>query len=548
MHKDNFYVAFSAHVYPYVHIQGSNNLDVTERYGDLYVYCKDTGRVESLYHITYNQLYEAYYRYSNDCKISLTPTTPKGNYLDPRYCSFLWKHMSCVIDVLLGYVHGEYVVLDKQQNDSKLLSYTEYLGDRNTNNIRDHHSLLITDYDYGRHLYIGGLTATQLHEQYEELKTLSLTHDDWCDKRKNFAQFITTIINTMECWKYTSFDEFHKNIWDHYCGHVKRKDIVHEILDGENKCLPQDIVIQKYDENTTLSQRVVLENFDSDPEVFHENVGELVEDVNHEYNLLNTYLKSNGLELKKVSKDENYVRSSMDVASYLHKNIGVSFILEFCDITDIEPVIRIVISNLNDRSGDVLRYPIGINPKSIRDNINPSNRCPEFTNLLDDMNDDQEKIIGETVPNYYLLVHMVSRYVSDYETPRIRDSYKEVSLSGVNGKYDVMLGLFKLPNNDCDFMMNFFEKGSDRTSYRLVTGKALTGLQILEYVKDAKKYEDGVHAEECLMIERRLLKLLKLIDTGYSWYDAVNIIFTIYGMMKETYPSMVESFENQEDK
>ena len=306
--------------------------------------------------------------------------------------------------------------------------------------------------------------------------------------------------------------------------------------------------IKNYDENTTLSQRVVLENFDSDPEVFHENVGELVEDVNHEYNLLNTYLKSNGLELKRVSKDENYVRSSMDVASYLHKNIGVSFILEFCNITDIEPVIRIVISNLNDRSGDVLRYPMGINPKSIRDNINPINRCPEFTNLLDDMNDEQERIIGKTVPNYYLLVHMISRYVSDHETPRIRVSHKEVSLSGANGKYDVMIGLFKLPNNDCDFMMNFFEKGSDRTSYRLVTGKALTGLQILEYVKDAKKYEDGVHAEECLMIERRLLKLLKLIDTRYSWYDAVNIIFAIYGMMKETHPSMVESFENQEDK
>ena len=50
------------------------------------------------------------------------------------------------------------------------------------------------------------------------------------------------------------------------------------------------------------------------------------------------------------------------------------------------------------------------------------------------------------------------------------------------------------------------------------------------------------------MIERRLLKLLKLIDARYSWYDAVNIIFAIYGMMKETYPSMVESFENQEDK
>lgn len=519
MNKNNFYVAFSVHVYPYAHIQGSDNLDVTDRYGDLHVYWKDTGRMESLYHITYNQLYETYRHYSNGCEISLIPITPKGNYLDPRYCSFLWEHMNCIIDWLFTYVHGDYVVLDKQQNDSKLLSHTEYLGDKHSNTIRDHRSLLITDYDYGRHLYIGGLTATQLHDHYEELQTLSLTYDDWCEKRKNFVQFITTIINTMDCWKYTSFDEFHKNIWDYYCNQLDRTTIAHEILDGENKdrSLSQDIVIQKYDEN---------------PVIFKNNVDELVDEVNHNYDLLQANLKTTGFELKKITKDESpsEMDELMNTCEYLRKNIAVSFV----KMPETRGDYKITLCNINDPSGIIYKCPDEITVKSVRENLKPESKGSRFYKLFSTVKDMYTDLKCEYIPATDIMGYISSEY---NRTVMCSAQLPVATRQIKSDLFKIVLNAFPVTYNgkdDLEFTITLYHVNTGVVYIIILPGQLFTASQVLEYTKSLQDYRDMIHdpirSQKTKIFETRILDLLRTASEDFNMNDVMELIYGAYAI------------------
>lgn len=516
MNKDNFYVAFSMDV-------TDTKVPMEERYGDLHVYWKDTGRMESLFHITYNQLCETYRYYNidgNRDNISLIPSTIDGDYACPWINSFLWNHMDDILDSLKIYICEHYGVVATQTNeDYGLVSYIDYLG--NTIDgcikscIRRHHSLVFRESD--RCVYIGGLTATQLYDNCVKYKKMS-SEDDYKKYAKPFATFIALAMRGMQYWKSMSISMIGETVWNYYCQHVDRSGVAHDILSQNNdRSLSHDILRKEYDDN---------------PCVFKDNINALVDEVNHKYDSLYTKLNTLGFEPKDNTTDEkpSEMDELMSTFEYLRKNIAVSFV----KMPETRGDYKITLCNINDPSGIIYKCPDEITVKSVRENLKPESKGSRFYKLFSTVKDMYTDLKCEYIPATDIMGYISSEY---NRTVRCSAQLPVATRQIKSDLFKMVLNAFPVTYNgkdDLEFTITLYHMNTGVVYIIILPGQLFTASQVLEYTKSLQDYRDMIHdpirSQKTKIFETRILDLLRTASEDFNMTDVMELIYGAYAI------------------
>lgn len=502
MSKDNYYVAF-------VHVYDEKTL-ITAQYGDLHIYQRDTGKYITLPHIAYYEL--------NDCYNEEGPDYTRSNrvYIKNKL-NGVWDNMSDIIDVLKDYIHYHGYVIDTKDMKITPRTYIEFIGDNDTDNIAEHHSFLIRDTN-GARVYLGNLTADKLHDDYTrwiDPNALDL------DKRKSseFESFIKNSLKDIPGLKYTPFDTLHNSIWKYYRSKVSFNDVAKKILKDTDKDrhLPQDIVIQKYDEN---------------PVVFKDNVDALVDEVNHNYDLLQANLKTMGFELKKITKDENpsEMDELMTTCEYLRKNIVVSFV----KMPETRGDYKITLCNINDPSGIIYKCPDEITVKSVRENLKPESKGSRFYKLFSTVKDMYTDLKCEYIPATDIMGYISSEY---NRTVMCSAQLPVATRQIKSDLFKIVLNAFPVTYNgkdDLEFTITLYHMNTGVVYIIILPGQLFTASQVLEYTKSLQDYRDMIHdpirSQKTKIFETRILDLLRTASEDFNMNDVMELIYGAYAI------------------
>lgn len=287
--NNNLYVAFS-----FNHLKFSKI--VHDTYMTIYVYNKDDGSFQVMYDVTYDQLKRANQVKNVDGKpISLIAYRYGSGMFHPEHNSIIWDNISYILKAIDNIIiYGKYNILGK--DDVRIESqdlHVKYLGE-NPTVISNHRSLLLSMIDkvYVYETYLIGFNTYMLHDLYRMYETIPHVTDLDNNKTEHLRKFVTYALDDIPCFENQSLGNIHEYIWKSYISKVN----------GNRSTL--DFWKTYYDNNpddVTLSQKIVIDQYDDDEETFHKNVDDLVDEVNSEYSTMKNQLKNNSRKLKKIS-------------------------------------------------------------------------------------------------------------------------------------------------------------------------------------------------------------------------------------------------------
>lgn len=287
--NNNLYVAFS-----FKHLKIGKIAYGT--YMNIYAYSKDDGSFQVMYDVTYDQLKRANQVKNVDGKsISLIAYRYGSGIFHPEYNSIIWDNISYILKAIDNIIiYGKYNILGK--DDVRIESqdlHVKYLGE-NPTVISNHRSLLLSMIDkvYVYETYLIGFNTYMLHDLYRMYETIPHVTDLDNNKTEHLRKFVTYALDDIPCFENQSLGNIHEYIWKSYISKVN----------GNRSTL--DFWKTYYDNNpddVTLSQKIVIDQYDDDEETFHKNVDDLVDEVNSEYSTMKNQLKNNSRKLKKIS-------------------------------------------------------------------------------------------------------------------------------------------------------------------------------------------------------------------------------------------------------
>lgn len=289
--NNNLYVAFS-----FKHLKFSKITHNT--YMNIYAYSKDDGSFQVMYDVTYDQLKRANQVKNVDGKsISLIAYRYGSGIFHPEYNSIIWDNISYILKAIDEYIIcGKYNIFGKDEvrlESQDLQVQVKYLGENSTVDSK-HHSLLLSMIDkiYVYETYLIGFNTCMLHDLYRMYETIPHVTDLDNNKTEHLRKFVTYALEDIPCFENQSLGNIHECIWNSYISKVN----------GDSATL--DFWKTYYDNNSdgvTLSQKIIIDQYDDDAETFHKNVDDLVDEVNSEYSTMKNQLKNNSRKLKKIS-------------------------------------------------------------------------------------------------------------------------------------------------------------------------------------------------------------------------------------------------------